>query len=435
MPYSRTQGKLDTPTVAILSTRLYGLDGVSIEASKWLRVYQQLGYNVSLIAGEMPLAPHSLPCAVIPELNFQHPVVMSLNERAFGPPLSALEQEALRQDIEAAAKRIVMRLRRVIRELGVTILSIENALAIPMNLPLGLALSQIIKQNGLPTIARHHDFYWEKERFHTRNVGWLLNTVFPPASENIVHVTISDQARRELWRRRGIAATWLPNAFDFSQVAQLDGYNRDLRSRLGIRPEELFILQPTRIVRRKGIELAVELVGHLKSKYGLQGVLVISGPAGDEQDEYRVEIEAEAKRFNVDLVYAADSIGLRRATNGNCKRYNINDAYLRADLVTFPSIQEGFGNPVIEAALHRKPLFVNRYPVLNDILELTDGQFDFIIIDGKVNNKAVERVNRVLTDEKLRSKMVKHNFAVARQYFSIEYLPGRIEKLIRSLRS
>jgi hypothetical protein len=35
---------------------------------------------------------------------------------------------------------------------------VENALAIPMNLALGVALPEFIGETSMPTIAHHHDF-------------------------------------------------------------------------------------------------------------------------------------------------------------------------------------------------------------------------------------------------------------------------------------
>ena len=137
-------------TVAILSTRLYGQDGVSVEARKWERAYRSLGCETILIAGE--LGATDTPHVVIPELAFTHPHVVSLNERAFGPPLPASERKALRGEIEALADTIERQLRAALARFGVDVLSVENALAIPMNLPLGLALQRLIAE-GQRTIA------------------------------------------------------------------------------------------------------------------------------------------------------------------------------------------------------------------------------------------------------------------------------------------
>ncbi|HID62334.1 MAG TPA: glycosyltransferase [Anaerolineae bacterium] len=416
-------------TIAILSTRLYGQDGVSVEARKWERAYRSLGCEIVLVAGE--LGATDTPHVVIPELAFTHPQVASLNERAFGPPLPPSKRKALRQEIEALADTIERRLQAALACFGVDVLSVENALAIPMNLPLGLALQRLIAE-GQRTIARHHDFYWEKKRFRRSNVAWLLQAAFPPSQGPIRHVTINDQARRELHQKRGIDALWVPNAFNFDSVQGVDSYNRDLPRSLGVAPNHKLILQPTRIVPRKGLERSIELVARLRNDCGLPGTLVISGPAGDEGRAYADEIQGKAESLGVPLICAADRIGFERKVVEGRKTYTIGDAYAHADLVTFPSDQEGFGNPVIEAAVYRKPLLVNRYPVLDDILNLTGGEFDFIVIKGSVNDEAVARASQLLTDPLARERLAAHNFRVACRHFSMEHLPQKLKLLLKS---
>jgi glycosyltransferase involved in cell wall biosynthesis len=160
-------------------------------------------------------------------------------------------------------------------------------------------------------------------------------------------------------------------------------------------------LQPTRIVQRKGIQRAIELLARLREDFGLDGVLVISGPVDSREEAYAHWVFQEAPRRQVPLIHAVDSIDLDRRTINGQKIYCIADAYVHADLITFPSDLEGFGNPVVEAAMYRKPLFVNRYPVLADIMELVEG--------------------------------TERNFRIAKTHFSYERLRERLVKTLQDL--
>ena len=118
---------------------------------------------------------------------------------------------------------------------------VQNALAISVNIPLGLALTDFIIESGIPTIAHHHDFYWERQRFHSFAAMDYLKAAFPPHQPNIQHVVINSLAGMELARRTGASWTLLPNIMDFKILPQeIDDYNRDLRSEIGLESDSFF---------------------------------------------------------------------------------------------------------------------------------------------------------------------------------------------------
>src|SRR5690606_34698014 len=104
---------------------------------------------------------------------------------------------------------------------------------------------------------------------------------------------------------------------------------------------------------------------------------------------------------NVDLRFVDNVIGDREGwdQNGN-KIYSLWTAYRHADLITYPSVYEGFGNALLEAFYYRKPIVVNRYSIY--IEDIEPKGFDVIAMDGLVTGTVVERVRRVLNDSTLR---------------------------------
>ncbi|MEZ4550861.1 MAG: hypothetical protein R2874_10400 [Desulfobacterales bacterium] len=101
----------------------------------------------------------------------------------------------------------------------------------------------------------------------------LFNMAFPPCMSSIHHVVINSVADEQLGLRTGISSYIVPNVMDFDNPPEpLDDFAADVRQSLGIADDEYFILQPTRIIKRKGIEHAIELV----SRLGLNAKLVIS---------------------------------------------------------------------------------------------------------------------------------------------------------------
>ena len=145
-----------------------------------------------------------------------------------------------------------------IRQYAIELLIVENALTIPMNVPLGLAITEVIAETSLPTIAHHHDFAWERTRFAVSAAEDYLHAAFPATLKAIRHVVINSYGQSQLAFRKGLSSTIVPNVMNFDVPPPgPDAYTADLRATLGVQPGEYLLLQPTRIVPRKRIERAL----------------------------------------------------------------------------------------------------------------------------------------------------------------------------------
>src|SRR5439155_23123254 len=123
--------------------------------------------------------------------------------------------------------------------------------------------------------------------------------------------------------------------------------NSDLRHEIGLRDDDHLILQPTRVVARKGIEHAIDLVRRLNDP---RAKLVISHPGGDEGGSYMQLLRERIEDARIDVRFITDRVGEERAVNSaGQKVYSLFDIYPHADLVTYPSFYEGFGNAFLEA--------------------------------------------------------------------------------------
>lgn len=127
-----------------------------------------------------------------------------------------------------------------------------------------------------------------------------------------------------------------------------DAYAADLRREIGLRDEAWFILQPTRDVQRTGIEHAIELVRRLGDP---RAKPVLSHPAGDEGNSYMAMLKDRIADARIDGRFIADPVGETRGTTPDGRKiYTLYDVYPHADLVTYPSHYEGFGNAFLEAS-------------------------------------------------------------------------------------
>jgi len=417
--------------IGFVSTRLAGTDGVSLETAKLVTILRRMGHQPFYCAGK--LDPTSPPGMVVPEMHFAHPGAKRIQRKAFPSncqPGAAPDPGDLREHIKVAADQLTAALATFVDRFAIDILFPQNALAIPMHIPLGVALTEFIAETGIPTMAHHHDLYWERARFATTVVPDILARCFPPDLPSVRHVVISRLAQESLLRRRGISAWLLPNIHDFETPPPApDSFSSDLRRLTGLTPGDRLILQPTRVVARKGIELAIETVRRL----GDPGCkLVITHQAGDEGMGYLYQLQDMAKQAGVDLRYVADEFdAARRVAPDGAKTYSLADAYLHADFVTYPSLIEGFGNALLETIYFRLPALVNRYPVYTaDIGPLG---FKFVEIEGEVTDEAVARVRRLLDDAGERQTMVEHNFALALEHFSYSVAAKRLQEMMATL--
>ncbi len=407
--------------VGFVSTRLAGTDGVSLEAAKWAEVFEQEGFNCFFMAGDLETAPEK--SFLVPEAHFKHQEIRDIYEECF---TARVRRPVITQKIQWMKDRLKGCIYEFVERFKLDLLVVENALAIPLNIPLGIALTEFISETRMPTIAHHHDFFWERKRFLSNAVWEYLNMAFPPHLPSIHHVVINSSGGNQLGLRTGISATLIPNVMDFDNPpSPPDDYSSDVREAFGVRPGELFILQPTRVVKRKGIEHAIELVNRL----GMKAKLIISHASGDEEDDYEQRLKEYSEMMKVETLFISERISeYRRKTADGRKVYTLFDVYPHADLVTYPSDFEGFGNAFLEAMYFRKPIVVNSYSIYS--IDIRPKGFKVIEMDGYVTKYAIEKTREVLKDEKLRSEMVEHNFELGRRHYSYSVLRQKLKALI-----
>ena len=414
---------LSSHRLGFVSTRFNGTDGVSLETRKWAEVLQRLGQSVFYFAG-ISDQPEEISF-VVPEAHFLHKDVQAIASISYR---SSTRPPEITHRIHQLRSHLKEQLYKFVKKYDIELLIVENALSIPMNIPLGLALAELIAETGIPAIGHHHDFYWERKRFLVNCIGDYLEMAFPPRLPSIHHVVINSLAGTEMGKRRGLDVTIIPNVMDFDNPPPApDEYTESLRADLQIEPGEHFFLQPTRPLQRKGIEYAVELIRRLE----VEARLVISHAGGDEGDEYVKHMRVIADLMNVRVNFVSDIIKTERGrTKDGRKIYTLDDVYPRADLVTYPSLLEGFGNAFLEAVYHRRPIFMNNYTIYS--IDIKPKGFRAVEFTGFVTEKTVKEVQKVLSDPEYAEEITEHNYALGKQFYSFSVLEQHLRVLLHS---
>lgn len=432
--------------IGFISTRFAGTDGVSLETAKWAQVLERMGHECFYFAGECDRPTEQ--SYVVPEAFYRHPNIDAINQAVYTGNWGQMhkgrimhpEIEELTQDFFSVYVR-PMRITKQVQEFKdyfkehlykfahqyhLEALITENALTIPINLPLGLAITEFIAETGYPVIAHHHDFYWERQRFINNSVRDYLAAAFPPNLPSVRHVVINSVQAQQLASRTGVVAMVIPNVMDFdSPPPPLDEYALSARDDLGLAPGQYLILQPTRIIQRKGIEHAIELTRRL----GLPAELVISHAAGDEGTDYEKRIREFAALLEVEINFESAIVGDARGfTPEGRKIYTLGDVYPQADLVTYPSAIEGFGNAFLEAIYYKRPLVVNNYSIYE--ADIKPKGFKVVEFDGYISNATLERARYLLTHPLQAAQDAEHNYELARRYYSYNVLERRLQLLL-----
>ncbi len=346
------------PTAAFVSFRLGGSDGVAVEAAKWEGALAALGFSIVTVAGDGPV-DHRLPGLAI---------------GADDPPTV--------EEVDSALA-------------GADVVVVENLCSLPLNPAAAGVVARVLANR--PALLHHHDLPWQRPQFAGHRP--------PPDDRRWTHVTINQLSRRQL-AEAGIVATTIYNSFAPATLdpAQDDARRRQVRAGLGIEAGRRLVLQPTRALPRKNVGGGMEVAEALDAVYWL---------LGPPEDGYGPEL---------DRLVADAKCPVILEWPGRVPPGGVFAAYSACDVVALPSTWEGFGNPSVESAIHRRPLAIGPYPVA---AELAVFGFRWFALDEMEDlGTWLDAPDDALLD---------HNQEVAATQFSLADLPDHIRRALPDL--
>lgn len=450
---SDTENNLTGKKILIVHFRVGKTDGVSIEIAAWKEILEKAGAIVKLCSGPVNEGADYVISNLEQQLN---PTIFNLDEAAFGK--SFLTKDQIIQEIKNQQKIISEEFDKILSDFHPDRIIISNIFSVGEHIAAAGAFVAVLDKWHTKTLAVHHDFWWENIRYKKPTFHLIKNQLeeyFPPLRPWLNHTVINSIAQDSLQKRKGLRASIIYDTVNFEKPFNKITKHNNLFDVCCSEDSDIFILQATRIVRRKNIEIAIDLVKTLSSPPFVDELaqkplynsktfspannkinLILAGYTEKRDEQYKSKLLKYGQDQGVSICYLGDLI------NAPGTVYTLWDAYPKADLITYPSEYEGFGNQFLEGVYAKKPVAVFEYPVFKTDIAPKGFQFislgdsttkdenDLNHIPRETLHQAAEEIVELLTDTKAYSKMVETNFRLGGQNFSYQNTLSVLNKLL-----
>lgn len=398
-----------------------GVGGVESMISYQARGLSALGYPVRLISGNGEPVDKSIEVWIDPLFSSTHPDVLSVKQK--------LDSGWLPPDFEPLVDRIYTALSAALEDCYVCIA--HNVLSLNKNLPLTVALARLYEKENFRLFAWCSDVAWINQQYISElHSGYPWDFLRIPWS-NVRYITISEDRQHELAALFCIPAEEIEvitPGIDPANFFQWTPSMKYIEQRLQLLDADRILLLPARLTRRKNIEFALNVLAELKRNSDSDYRLVVTGPPGPHNP-------ANPGYFG-ELIKLREELGLQETAHF---LYELGESafipddttvanlYHLADALFFPSLQEGFGIPLLEAGLMGLPVFCSDLPPFHQIAKPGEVHYFDPILDPPA--KIAEMIQQYL------ETAVRHQFKlrVRRQYRWDKIVSDQIVPLLEVL--
>lgn len=324
------------------------------------RLVADAGHRVRIVAGRGGSRDPRIAFVRVPLADTRHPQVVELQAQldAGRVPASFAPLVATLADELAAALG------------GVEVVIAHNVCSLNRNLALTSALRAVAARAGAPRLVLwHHDLAWTLPSYrpglHAGHPWDLLRTAWPGATQ----VAVSEARRADLAALMGLdpaAVRVVPNGVDLAALLGLGPRTMAVIRAADLLALDPLVLLPARITPRKNVELALRVVAAMRAHGRPAAGLVVTGPL-DPHDPATGTYLAALLALRHDLGLERAAVFLAEVLQEPAGDALVHDLYRLADMLLLPSFDEGFGLPILEAAVHRLPIVCSDLPALRDL--------------------------------------------------------------------
>lgn len=440
--------------IGICHYRVGKTDGVSLEIMKRKKMLENIGCKVILISGTL----QSGADYIIPELEFDKKNIVKIKKNAFFKFKDYKTPDNLMNDIYKIAEKIKKQFLKIHEKEKFDYIILHNFFSHVMHIAVAKSFYDIAKNIKIKTISVNHDFYKAYNNLYTPQISEIqkyLDKYVPPKTKKIKHIVINNFRKNFIEKTINQKAMVFPDTFNFNQKPWVkNNHNKNFLKKFNIKENDLIFLQATRIVERKAIELAIDLIAEVeKNKKNLIGktlyngkkftknsniIFVLAGFCEPASKEYLKKIKNKIKKLKIKAKFISNDI----TPPSDCdetKNYSLWDTYVFADIITFPSIIEGWGNQFIETIFAKKPIVMFEYPVFKadikpegyKIISLGDqyinGKDKLVKINNAKIKKTANAVIKTLTNKNT-NKILDTNWEIGKKFHGEKVLEKLLKK-------
>lgn len=332
--------------------------GVESTIDHHARGLAALGYQVRVISGKGEKFTENVEVVTHELFGSRHPDILAAQQQ--------LSQGIIPENWAVLVEQVTAALRECLE--GCKVCIAHNVPTLHKNLALTAALARLNEAGQTHVIAWCHDLAWTNEQYlpemHAGNPWNLLKQVWPGAR----YVTVSESRQPELAQLLGVAPEQIvvvPPGIDPARFMRWTSMTQELDKQLNLLEADGLLLLPARLTRRKNIEMAVQVLGEIRRLSNADFRLIVTGPPGPHNPgnvSYLDELRTLAATLGVSntahFLYECGSEDAPLIPDDD----TIANLYQLADALLFPSLQEGFGIPVLEAGLVGLPVFCADIP-------------------------------------------------------------------------
>jgi len=327
------------------------------------------GYKPVLMVGVGKQFDRRIPVKIISELSPQKNKIKKITQNLRKGKIPS-NFEKVKDSLKQVLKKKLQSFDKVF---------IHNVMSMHFNLPATVALFEIIRENPQKFIVWLHDHTFTRRRykdFQRKKYPWdVLLKTFPGAC----YIAQSRFRAKELSKQTGLSLKKIkivPNGLDISGCLDISPEVYKIYRALKLGTRALILFLPVRILPRKNIELAIKVTSALKKKK-VDIALLLTGAYDsynlDAKKYYRY-LKGLVARLNLhkEVIFLNECRGMTRHAPTDKM---VRDLFQICDILFFPSKEEGFGIPLIEAGACQRPVVASNIPPFKEIGKGTDVVF------------------------------------------------------------